>query len=251
MADAPSQSRHEPLESVRTAARQLRLRYNHPKNYVGVPLAIAAEDNTRHLITTSLVNDVDACIRGADALGLINAAERPDADPLLTQLGDDLVESVTADRTALAALDALARQQGSTSRFVDTASRYWEPILTRIYKAYGPAYTLVSALGTTGPVSLARFTAYGLRQDADVASLLLAPDVDVATEGSLEPLAQTRLATPEVYYTPTTCQLKTQLWHAGILTERGTYSTALAPLQNRWAVEPRHLTTATTPGGDR
>jgi hypothetical protein len=254
MADTPIHPRPTPAPSVGRERGSLPLRFNHPKNYLGVPLAAVANEATTDLIQTTLVADTDAAVRGAAALDLIDTGDSPTHDPTLTGLGEDVVTTVTADHTPDAALDALSRLHGRTERFVTAGSRYWEPILTRVYQAYQPAATLVTILNQTGPVSLARLTAHCLTHNPDAARLLVSAPDDHLPSSPTQLLGQTELADHDIYYSPTTCQLKTQLWHAGILTERGAHSTALAPLADRWAVEPRHLETpipASQRRGDR
>jgi len=253
MEDTPAQPRDSSPPIPGRENTTLALRYNHPKNYVGVPLAIVAERPTADVIADILVADTTAVIRGATALGLVDASMCPSDKLSLTSLGEDLIAPVTADRSPEAALDALSRLQGSTDRFVDVGSRYWEPFLTQVYQQYPPAATLVTALNQTGPASLARLTAYCLSHNQEAARLLVSATNALTPIDPSQPLGQTSLADYQTYYSPTTCQLKTQLWHAGILTERGAHSTALAPLSNRWALEPRHLSTSNSDrlGGPR
>lgn len=220
------------------------LAYNHPKNHLGVPIAVASKRETHTAIEDALVAGTTRAVSGAVELGLVTGASDEQTALSLTTTGERVVDTITSDRSPEAALDGLSRLHGSTARFVDEASRYWEPVATEVYQQYEPAAALISLLDVTGPTSLAKLTAHAAKHQPTVADLLLGESL-VEPPAPTDPLGNTALAIPSIYYSPATCQLKTQLWHVGLLTERGASSTALAPLDDRWTIEPRHLSVPT------
>lgn len=202
---------------------------NHPKNYFGVPLAIAAPGKTDALITTHLVQMEERARAGAAALDLIT----PGGD--LTQLGETVVGIVTDETNLLDELETLNDLKGTSTRFVDAAPRYWNPIARHTLQQNPLTGDVVMLLEKTGPVTLPELTEFAARHGHPFHEMVLRnPDsIDVTSEAEVGSLEQ-----PEVYSGQAVYQFKNLLFHCGILTERGADTSALVPMQDVWAVEP-------------
>ena len=92
---------------------------NHPKNYLGYPLALYHADPTAEILAERVVAAVDDARRGAAFLGLID--EEPPG-PTLTPLGREGVRfALDRHGSVDAALAAFENWQGSRQRFTDLA----------------------------------------------------------------------------------------------------------------------------------
>ena len=212
---------------------------NHPKNYLGVPLALYHDGDAQTLVDTHVVGAVDDAFRGAAFLGLIRD-ER--GQRRLTSLGEELVRFAHREyRSVGDALEAFEGWKRSRKRFIDVAPK-WGEITRRIVFAYPATQVLVEELqqmhddGIEGPtlvdlvewlhVHHPTFTVeLFLRGDDDVRERALTGDGDlrsaVLTDGS-------------VYHSPTVFQLKAMLFHAGILADRGAEPATLEPTADDW-----------------
>ncbi|MFC7213730.1 hypothetical protein ACFQO4_06505 [Saliphagus sp. GCM10025334] len=218
---------------------------NHPKNYLGYPLASYADGDTATLLETyDVVGAVDEARRGAAFLGLIEASVDSLGEPGLTPLGREVVRFALARHgTVEAALEEFTNWYRSRTRFIDLAPA-WGQLARRIVYAYPATKLLVTELqalhddGNLEPslVDLVRrlhalhpsFTVeLFVRGDRAVRSRVLTVD------GELRPDA---LEDGAVYHTPTVFQLKAMLYHTGILTERGAEPHRLEPLEDVWAL---------------
>lgn len=213
---------------------------NHPKNYFGVPLAIAAVGDTDQLIRTYLVTMETRARAGAEALGLITSNGE------LTALGETIVESVAAETTIEDELERFGGLQGSSERFIEAAPRYWNPIARYALQQSSLVGDIVTLLENTGPVTLPELTTVAVRTNHCVQETILR-DADTVTPSDVQPEPPDALRTPDVYAGKAVYQFKTLLFHAGILTERGADTSALVPRQDVWALEPSLVDL----GGDR
>ncbi len=212
---------------------------NHPKNYFGVPLAVAAPGDTGLLITDKLVRMGGRARAGAEALGLI------DPDGNLTDLGETVVALIEEESTVEAELDRFESMKGSSERFIETAPRYWQPIAKHILQEYAVAGDVVTVLETTGPVTLAELTAVAIRNEHPLQESLLR-DPETFDSNSFDEDDAAELKFPDVYAGQAIYQFKNLLYHCGILTERGADTSAVVPTQDVWALEPSLLSL----GGD-
>lgn len=213
---------------------------NHPKNYFGVPLAIATVGDTDQLIRTYLVKMETRARAGAEALGLITS------DGELTALGETIVETVAAETTIKAELDTFGDLQGSSQRFIEAAPRRWNPISRHALQQCSLVGDVVTILENTGPVTLPELTTVAIRTNHCVQETILR-DADVVTPSDVQPEPPEALRTPDMYAGQAVYQLKNLLFHTGILTERGADTSALVPSQDVWALEPSLVDL----GGDR
>ncbi|MWV65713.1 hypothetical protein GRS48_12910 [Halorubrum sp. JWXQ-INN 858] len=214
---------------------------NHPKNYLGYAIALAAPGDVDALVDTHVVSAVRGARRGAVFLGLVD--DRPDG-PRLTPLGEEVVRFALREHGSLE--DALAAFDGwkrSRTRFVDLAPRWGEiarrvvwsypatrPLVTeiqRIHDAGEPAPSLVDLVTWLHRTRPSFAVELFVRGDETVRRRVLTPDGDLRrgplTEGGS-------------YHSPTVFQLKAVLYHAGFLTETGAEPTRLDPTADVWAL---------------
>jgi len=214
---------------------------NHPKNYLGYPLAVYHPEPTESVLAEHVVGAVADARAGAAFLDLI--ADRPDRDRL-RPLGREVVRFAHREHGSVdAALRRFAEWKRSRKRFCDLAPR-WGPVTRRVVYDYPATELLVEELqhlhedGNAEP-TLPEFVAYlhrlhpsftvelFLRGDDDARSRVLSPDGDLRTAP---------LADGDVYHSPTVFQLKAILYHAGILTERGAEPSRLDPTTDVWTL---------------
>ncbi|MFB6082643.1 MAG: hypothetical protein ABEJ94_00170 [Halorientalis sp.] len=213
---------------------------NHPKNYLAYPLALVHEGDAEALIEERVVGATDAARAGAAFLDLID--DRP--EPRLTPLGEEVVRFARREYGSVdAALDQFREWKRSRKRFCDLAPR-WGQLTRRVVYQYPATQLLVDRLqrladdGEPDP-SLVQLVEYchGTHPTFTVELFLRGTD-DVrqrvlTAEGDLrwEPLAE-----GGVYHSPTVFQLKTMLYHAGIVTTTGTEPSNLDPETDEWAL---------------
>jgi hypothetical protein len=214
---------------------------NHPKNYLAYPLAVAHSAATERLLSERVVRAVEDARKGAEFLNLVDDA--PDR-VRLTPLGDEVVRFALAEYGSVD--DALREFGGwkrSRKRFCDVAPK-WGLLTRRIVYEYPATKLLVEEIQNmhdewisepTLPQVVERL--HGLhpsfavelfvRGDDDVRSRVLTADGELRAEP---------LTDGSVYHSPTVFQLKAMLYHAGILTSRGTEPSNLDPTEDTWAL---------------
>jgi len=214
---------------------------NHPKNYLAVPLAVYHDRDARVLIDEHVVSAVDAAFRGAAFLGLVD--ERG-ADYRLTSLGQEVVRFALREYPSISdALTEFEQWQRSRKRFLDVAPR-WGQLTRQVVFAYPATELLVTELQTMHDDGLARPSLVELVQwlhaqhPTFTVELFLRGDEDVreralTEDGALRPGV---LQHGRSYHSPTVFQLKAMLYHAGILTERGSEPSNLDPEADEWAL---------------
>ena len=214
---------------------------NHPKNYLAYPLAVYHPEETATVLAERVVRAVDSARQGARFLDLVD--DHPSGDRL-TQLGREVVRFAHREYGSVdAALAAFADWKRSRRRYCDLAPR-WGQLTRRVVFAYPATQLLVSELqrlhedGSSEP-SLAEFVEYlhalhpsfavelFFRGDDDVRRRVLTPDGDLRREA---------LADGDVYHSPTVFQLKAMLFHAGVLSDRGSEPSNLDPETDVWAL---------------
>ncbi|QPV64267.1 hypothetical protein I7X12_06530 [Halosimplex litoreum] len=214
---------------------------NHPKNYLAYPLAVAHERDTETVLAERVVGATDAARVGAEFLNLV--AVEPNWTTL-TALGREVVRFALAECGSVdAALDTFEDWKRSRKRFCEVAPK-WGQLARRVVYAYPATELLVTELqslhddGERRP-TLRAFVEYlhelhptftvelFLRGDEGVRERALTEDGDLRTEA---------LADGNAYHSPTVFQLKAMLYHAGVLTERGSEPHRLDPREDRWAL---------------
>ncbi|SFR96475.1 hypothetical protein SAMN05216559_1610 [Halomicrobium zhouii] len=214
---------------------------NHPKNYLAYPLAVYHPGATDAILGERVVNAVDGARTGAAFLGLIE--EKPHRVDL-TPLGEEVVR-FALDRygSVDAALAEFENWQRSRKRFCDIAPE-WGLLTRRVLWEYPATKLIVEELQTMHEdgepePSLVEFVTrlhrlhptftveLFLRGTDDVRSRVLDADGDLQVD---------ELRDGNVYHSPTVFQLKAMLYHAGVLTERGSEPNRLDPETDTWAL---------------
>ena len=220
---APGLDRHEPDYAVSN------LYFTHPKNYLGVPLAVAADGDTGALVVRHLVEMSGQAKQGAQALGLLDLAGN------LTPWGERVVTTAGHlhgdPRDGLTALAALS---GSSERFVD---RYpgWQSTVHDLVQVYHPATPILTTLSHGERLSLPALVSH-LRRNYSSSITRLFLRGEPATDGT--PLTDVELTDPSVYRGHAVFQFKSLLFHCGVLTERGVDTSRLDPSEDCWELTP-------------
>lgn len=206
--------------------------FTHPKNYFGVPLAVASADPTDVAIEAALVGLPDNARRGARELNLITDAGE------LTTLGETIVNTVKAETTITNELETFRELKGSTARFIDSAPRYWNPITRHVLKNHPLTDNVVTLLEKTGPVTLPELAEIAVRNEHAIGEMLLRNPDRLFAESEPGQDPPEFLSSPDAYTGTAVYQFKNILYHCGILTERGRDTSALIPDQDIWALDP-------------
>lgn len=222
---------------------------NHPKNYIGYTVATGIASTTadavgRTLLTRNdengnrITRDVDGAAAGARALGLISETG---GDEALTERGRRIVThagDVYADeRDALAALRELF---GQGKRFIEALPE-WEPLIQEILVSHDGLFRLIDLMADvhadrpepTFPLPLlvqelyhrdpqftkACFTVPERRHQLD--------DFPWGERGAERDSPPDPLGDRTLYRSSLVHQTKTLLWHAGIVTTKGTTRASL------------------------
>jgi len=215
---------------------------NHPKNYLGYPLAHYANGDTAQLLRDyKVVGAVEDARRGAAFLGLVE--EEPNRVEL-TPLGREVIRHDTSRYgTVEAGLAEFENWYRKSQWFYDLAPE-WGQLARRVVFAYPATQLLVEELqqmhdDRIREPSLVELVGWlhvqhpsftvelSMRGDHDVRSRVLTPDGE---------LREQALHDGNVYHSPTVFQLKAMLYHAGILTKRGAEPSNLDPAADTWAL---------------
>lgn len=215
---------------------------NHPKNYLGYPLAQYADESTDHLLKEhKLIRAFDEARRGAAFLGLV---EEEPTGVELTPLGREVVRFAKARYGSVeSALTEFEDWYRKSKCFYDLAPD-WGDLARRIVFAYPATQLLVEEIQTMHDDGTGRPTLVDLvlhlhgSHPAFTVELFLRGDDDVRsgvlTSGG--DIREGKLTDGTIYHAPTVFQLKAMLYHTGILTERGAVPNRLDPLEDVWAV---------------
>ncbi len=205
-------------------------RYNHPKNYVGVAIAVAAPGSTGALVQSYIVRGAGAAKRGAQQLGLLTDTGG------LTRLGDRVAIRAREEYGSLQeALERFGELKGSTKRFVEVDDGAWHPLAGEVAMTHPVVSDVVEMVGEYDGLRLPELAHEYLDMDPHRARHVLVRDtvdIPVADENVAELLFE-----PAIYRTAITCQLKSVLYHCGILTEPGSDSKHLVPETDVWRLE--------------
>ena len=238
-----------PTDIVVASGETTRHRFslNHPKNYLGVPIAKAALGDTGGLVIQHLVGMAGEAKRGAAALGLLTQ----DGDT--TERGSQIVAAAKEIHgSPTSALESFADLRGRSGRFINAVPVEWVQTVQSTFLTHPTIRALVQVVpDSVEGYSLPDFTAELAANNPEVArEAVLAParidieDPAAALEDALADDQSLTEACPwltqtESYRSGTTYQLKSLLCHAGILTEPGVDTSRLAPRNDTWALSPR------------
>ena len=216
-----------------------RFHLTHPKNYIGVPLAVAADAPTEILVPQHLVKMAGEAAYGAQGLGLVTPRNN------LTERGqiivDEAAEHFASSEDALISLGANAR-----SRFI-TANPTFAAVAQAVFATYQPVEPLIAVLDSEGPLTLAELSVALAEAHPNALSETLLQSDRIPDQSPIETLQSSErpswLSEADSYHSLSTYQLKSLLCHVGILTTPGADSTHLDPDSDVWALSP-HLSTA-------
>ena len=232
------------IEAIRFQAKTHRLTegsfpVNHPKNFLGYALALAAEGETDEVYAERVIAAPHAGRRGAILLGLVAARPRGDT---LTQVGAEVVRFARHHHGSLdAALDVFDGWTGKRARFTSYAPR-WAQLARSVTVGYEPTALVVDALeqlhaagrdAPTLPEVARRAVELNPPLAVEVFFSRDARDRVLTRDGDLE---EDALEEPSVYKSGIYFQFKAQLYHVGLLTSRGT-DDAAAALTDEWCLE--------------
>jgi hypothetical protein len=204
-------------------------RLNHPKNYVGVPLAVAADGPTAALIHDNVAMPGAAKL-GAYALGFVTN------DDTLTPRGSTLVDDITETYASpTAALDVIGELYGQQGQFADQCPAMAAAVRQHLVD-HAPTQTIISVLQAHGGSLTLAELAQALFDTvpAFCESFLIDADAELtmALEGADGP--PDRLAETDIYHSNVTFQFKSVLCHLDILTLPGSDTDSLDPTADRW-----------------
>ena len=215
---------------------------NHPKNYLGYPLAHYADGSTEKLMRENkVVREIGSAKRGAAVLGLVE--EGPNS-VRLTALGREVVR-FALDRygSVERALNEFSNWFRKSHCFYDLAPE-WGLLTRRVVFDYPATQLIVEELqrlhedGENEP-NLIQLVEYLHELHPTFTIELFVRGTDDARNQVLGPEGELRidaLADGNVYHSPTVFQFKAILYHAGILTQRGAEPSNLDPTADTWAL---------------
>ena len=215
---------------------------NHPKNYLGYPLAHYADGPTADLMAEyKVVREIDSARQGATFLNLID--DRPDG-VRLTPLGREVVRfALNRYGSVEDALATFPDWYRKSKRFYDLAPA-WGQLTRRVVFAYPATQLLVEEIqhlhedGFAEP-TLVELVRYLHERHPSFTIELFVRGTDDARKRVLDRDGELRtapLSDGNIYHSPTVFQLKAMLYHAGILTERGAEPSNLDPTNDVWSI---------------
>jgi hypothetical protein len=198
---------------------------NHPKNYLGYALALAADGDTPDVYSEYVINSVSGGRRGAVLLGLVD--NQPDGEAL-THLGAEVVRFARSHHgTVDAALDEFASWKGRSTPFTDLTPQ-WAQLARSVAIQYEPTQLIIEALERLHQRGIKPATIDTVVREACRINQPLTVEVfftqsrreDVLTaDGDID---ESVLTDPTVYKSGIHFQFKYHLRHIGLLTAGGT-----------------------------
>ncbi|WP_188876546.1 hypothetical protein [Halarchaeum grantii] len=211
---------------------------NHPKNYLGYVLAAAAEGETDATYGEHVIRLPESGRRGAALFGLLDVRGEDE----LTHLGAEVVRFArTRHGSVERALEEFDAWTGRSTRFTDLAPR-WAQLARSVMMQYEPTKLLVDALEALHregvreaglPELVERACAINQPLAVEVCVTEDAREAVLTRDGDLDTDA---LRDPHVYKTGLHFQYKAQLYHVGLVTDRGTDDKS-AVLDDTWRLE--------------
>jgi len=211
---------------------------NHPKNYLGYVLAFVADGETNTLYSDHVIRLPEDGRRGAALLGLLDVR----GEERLTHLGAEVVRFARERHGSVTdALVEFDRWTGRSTRFTELAPR-WAQFARSVTMQYEPTRLIVDALEALHADGVREVALPTLFERACAINQPLAVEICI-TEDAREAvltrdgdLDMDALRDPAVYKTGLHFQYKAQLFHVGLVTERGTDDKA-AVLEDTWRLE--------------
>lgn len=229
---------------------------NHPKAYIAYAIALKQTHSrplADALVATRVINATGDARRGACNLDLITrtdeASPRGSGQYRLTDHGEIVVaKALDAYGTVEAAIDEFDNLKGSRARFVEL-HEVWKSVGPSIAQADPAIAYLISLMQDVHATSgrdefhLDDLTQYYLSDaDADFTVEFFFSHQQVTQDkihATLQNGEYDVFESADAYCATVTYQLKTLLYHLGVLTERGSDSTRLDPQHDVWALTDR------------
>lgn len=197
---------------------------NHPKNYLAVPVAVAAQGETSAIYETHVVRESKAAMRGAQLLGLVvNAGD----GYRLTDAGAEVVRFARRHHGSMwEALEEFDDWSGSRERFTELHPA-WGELARSVLMQYDAAQLVVRALESLHRDGVHRPSLPEVATTACDLNPALAVEVfftpeyreDVLTpEGGID---ASYVELPQVYKSGAYFQFKAMLYHVGLITSGG------------------------------
>jgi hypothetical protein len=209
---------------------------NHPKNYLGYPLALAVDGDTNDVYSEYVINSVSSGRRGAILLDLIDSQPHGET---LTHLGAEVVRFARNQHETIdAALNKFTTWKGRSTPFIDLAPR-WAQLARSVAIQYEPTRLIIEALERLHERGIKPATIDAVVKEACLINQPLGVEVffnqssreDVLTpDGDID---ESVLTDPTVYKSGIHFQFKYHLRHIGLLTEGGTDDKDEV-LSNKW-----------------
>jgi hypothetical protein len=208
----------------------------HPKNYLGVPLAISTPKPAEILIPQHLVKMAGEAKAGAEALGLITRQGK------LTDKGTDFVTTAfSIFGSEQRAFEQIANS--TTSRFINAIPQLKQETQA-IFSQYPPTTELVTGLSEYGQLTLPDLTTKALTTEKEnLTSYILANNPEHPIDKTLNSL---NLGDTDTYSSQFTYQFKSLLCHAGIITTAGSDTTNLDPQTDVWGLADNYTDSVKT-----
>ena len=212
---------------------------NHPKNYLGYPLAVYHADSTEEVLSEYVVGNVSGAQKGANFLGLIE--ETPTGEEL-TPLGREVVRFALSRYDSVdTAISQFEDWHGRQQRFFELAPE-WGLLARRVLWSYPATQLIVEELQTLHDAGVVEPSIIDLVEHLHAThptftvELFIRGTDDARSEVLTEEgdLRVDQLDEGNRYHAPTVFQLKTMLYHAGILAGTGGEPDKLDPTVDIW-----------------
>jgi len=234
----------------------IQLGLNHPKNYLGFVLAFSnasSGSETKELLEEySIVNDYEKAKNGAVELGYLTTE---DSEYVLTERGKAIEQLVNEEYGSVQrGLESLGELYRSPKRFVEVRPE-WEEFLQDSILALPPTERLIGGIQEVLTERVAPAEELELPimfgelycNDPKFALALFLnsenrdryKDLSLNADDIRGTLPE-KLFEPRNYFSKTIFQLKTFLWHGGLLTTKGKEASKLRPEHKHyfWGLDP-------------
>lgn len=213
--------------------------YNHPKAYIAALIAADADCKQIETIEPRVVAHSERACKGAQSLGLLSEDNTP------TEFGTHVADAFTDTKTHEQLIEEYSRLKGTHKRFINLVDYSQQVVLQdalRRCPAVGDFCTILQTVGKE--ITLPTLAEYALTHS---------DSLNVDHWLFRYPKNPGSLTKPDTYRSAAVCQFPTILYHAGILTTRGTDTGSLDPSEETYQLEPqfRHPHDRYTGGGDR
>jgi hypothetical protein len=234
---------------------------NHPKAYLGYAVALDVGGypaSAKHLTTEYITNGTSMARRGAQHLDLV------DDERELTPHGEWVVTQaprwfgVDDNQSVLEELDGLRGARGRFSETLETLPQgdaftlvAGDDDITKLIQTleHAHSHSVDLSLATLVTDCWNEFGEYRLveqlflRDDEHVTEHVFTdvgdPEViDIVPDALEDSHAPSPNGDVPIYQSPTVHQLKTVLWHLGLLVEKGTQAKDIDPTESFWGLEP-------------